>query len=262
VSLCLEIGHYDPDFVDAYYGPESLRPADSVFVSQGEIPFEELKWRAVTLLEKVERMSPTENNPDEEKRLLNLEKQIRAVYARLYSLVGDTMPFDKESHMLYDAIAPQYEFEYYDSLLSILDKLVPGSGKLEDRYTTYASQFQIPESKLDTLFRTAIAEARKRTQLHIELPEQESFKLEYVTQKPWSGYNWYKGNAHSLIQINTDLPVSIDRVIDLASHEGYPGHHVFNMMIEDHLVNQRNWVEYSIYPLWGRRPVQNLQVVR
>ncbi|HEY7162245.1 MAG TPA: hypothetical protein VH815_13345, partial [Acidobacteriota bacterium] len=40
----------------------------------------------------------------------------------------------------------------------------------------------------------------------------------------------------SIIQVNTDLPVTIDRAIDLACHEGYPGHHVLNLLIEKNLV--------------------------
>lgn len=75
--------------------------------------------------------------------------------------------------------------------------------------------------------------------------------LEYVKDKPWSGYNWYKGNAHSLIQINTELPIFIDRAIDLAAHEGYPGHHVYNALLEQRLVRDRGWVEFSVYPLFS-----------
>ena len=64
----------------------------------------------------------------------------------------------------------------------------------------------------------------------------EHFTVEYVTNKSWSGYNWYQGNFRSLIQVNTDLPIYIDRAIDLACHEGYPGHHVYNALLEQHLV--------------------------
>ncbi len=51
------------------------------------------------------------------------------------------------------------------------------------------------------------------------MPENENFELEYVTDKAWAGYNWYKGNNFSLIQVNIDFPILIDRAIDLASHE-------------------------------------------
>src|SRR5262249_7804215 len=53
------------------------------------------------------------------------------------------------------------------------------------------------------------------------------------------------------IQVNTDLPVFIDRAIDLACHEGYPGHHVYNVLLEKHLVRDRGWIEFQVYPLFS-----------
>jgi hypothetical protein len=85
----------------------------------------------------------------------------------------------------------------------------------------------------------------------VRLPEGESFTVEYVTGKSWSGYNWYQGAFRSLIQVNTDLPVYIDRALDLACHEGYPGHHVYNLLLEKHLVHDRGWVEFTVYPLFS-----------
>ena len=54
-----------------------------------------------------------------------------------------------------------------------------------------------------------------------------------------------------MIQLNTDFPIYIERVIDLAAHEGYPGHHIFNAQMEKHLVNANGWMEYSIYNLFS-----------
>jgi hypothetical protein len=86
---------------------------------------------------------------------------------------------------------------------------------------------------------------------HYSLPAGEAFTLEYVTDKPWSGYNWYKGNYKSTVQINTDLKIFIDRAIDVGSHESYPGHHVYNMLLEKHLYRDKGWVEISLYPLFS-----------
>ena len=80
---------------------------------------------------------------------------------------------------------------------------------------------------------------------------EESFTVEYVTDKPWSGYNWYQGRYRSVIQVNTDLPIYIDRAVDLACHEGYPGHHVYNALLEKNLVRDRGWMEFSVYPLFS-----------
>ena len=96
-----------------------------------------------------------------------------------------------------------------------------------------------------------MAECRERTLEHIELPEDESFTIEYVTDKPWSGYNWYKGNSESLIQVNTELPIFIDRAVDLGCHEGYPGHHTWNALLEKNLVTNAGWVEYTVQPLFA-----------
>jgi hypothetical protein len=51
--------------------------------------------------------------------------------------------------------------------------------------------------------------------------------------------------------VNTDLPIAIDRAIDLACHEGYPGHHVLNALIEKNLVRDKGWKEFSVYPLFS-----------
>ena len=80
----------------------------------------------------------------------------------------------------------------------------------------------IPKEKLDTVFQLAIKECRARTLAHVTLPPNESCAVENVTNKPWGGYNWYKGNFQSVIQVNTDLPIFIDRAVDLAAHEGIP----------------------------------------
>ena len=99
--------------------------------------------------------------------------------------------------------------------------------------------------------RAAIAECRRRTVEHIALPADERFTLEFVTGKSWGGYNWYKGDYNSLIQVNTDLPVRIGRAVDLGCHEGYPGHHVSTCC------SSRSWPRGAagssscVYPLYS-----------
>jgi len=101
------------------------------------------------------------------------------------------------------------------------------------------------------VFDLALAECRARTARHVDLPKEESFTFEFVTNKSWSGYNWYQGKYRSLIQVNTDLPIYADRAIDLACHEGYPGHHVYNVLLEKNLVRDRGWMEASVYALFS-----------
>jgi hypothetical protein len=51
-----------------------------------------------------------------------------------------------------------------------------------------------------------------------------------------------------VIQINTDLPVYIDRAVDLGCHEAYPGHHVYNVLLERDLVRGRAGSNIALPP--------------
>jgi hypothetical protein len=166
-------------------------------------------------------------------------------------LTGTRLRFDEESKALYDAVAPKHTAADFEQVLSELGKKLPGSGPLIERYDAFRSNFVVPKDRLDQVFKAAIDACRARTLQHIQLPAGESFTVEYVTGKSWSGYNWYQGNYRSLIQVNTDLPIYVDRAIDLACHEGYPGHHVYNVLLEKNLVRDRGWVEFSVYPLFS-----------
>ncbi|MCA1584221.1 MAG: hypothetical protein LC791_05415, partial [Acidobacteria bacterium] len=171
--------------------------------------------------------------------------------AHLAMLQGKRFTFDEESKALYDAVAPTHSEADFEKILKQLDSKLPGDGSLIERYERFKQPFIIPSAKLDPVFQTAIRGCRDRTTAFVELPPAESFKVEYVTGKSWGGYNWYQGDYRSLIQVNTDLPVYVDRAIDLACHEGYPGHHVYNVLLEKHLVRDRGWLEFTVYPLFS-----------
>ena len=249
VRIVLRIGQYDPDFVDAYYGPEEWKPTP---ISENST------FQADTFIQEVDGLRYLVDHFDETKlvegelvRLKMLQKQLLAVSTKVQMMGGTLFSFDEEAKRLYDAAPPFHEPSYFDSLLSLLEAKIPGQGNLAKRYNAYAEAFIIPKSKLNTVFRAAIAEARKRTDAYFQLPKNENFVLEYVNDKSWSGYNFYQGKSQSLIQINVDFPIFIERAIDLACHEGYPGHHVFNALLEQNLVDGKGWKEFSVYPLFS-----------
>jgi hypothetical protein len=250
VKLVLEVGRYDPTYVDAYYGPQEWKPEPVGKEAIKNFPHSQLSSQGQTLLAALKQTTPT-GGEEEKMRRTFLEKQLIAVQAQIDILSGKKFTFDEESRLLYDAVAPSYSKAHFTQLLQKLDQALPGKGSVTERLTTFKESFIIPKAKLDTVFKAAIAECRKRTLQHIALPQNENFTVEYVTDKVWSGYNWYKGNSYSLIQVNTDLPIYIDRAIDLAAHEGYPGHHVFNALLEKNLVRAKQWVEFSVYPLYS-----------
>lgn len=247
VRLVLAVGEHDPDYVDAYYGPPAWR--DEVRKAKQGLPA--LRSQAEALLADLAKPGAAPADELSQLRHAYLQRQLLALRTRVDMLTGTKLGFDAESQALYDAVAPTHAESDFQAVLQELERAVPGEGPLGARLESFRKGFQIPAERLDTVFKAAITECRRRTLAHVELPQQESFELEYVTGKPWSGYNWYKGNYHSLIQVNTDLPTGIERAIDLACHEGYPGHHVYNVLLEQQLVKARAFVEFTVYPLFS-----------
>ncbi|MDF2770985.1 MAG: hypothetical protein K0S86_478 [Geminicoccaceae bacterium] len=250
VRLTLAIGKHDPDYVDAYYGP----PDWTAEAEAATVPLREIERRASALLAEVDDGLPSETTDTpslDQLRHSYLRKQLGAMVARVRMLQGVTLSFDDEAGALYDATPPVVPEEQFHAVLARLDRVLPGAGPIPGRYVDYRSRFIVPPERLARVFEAAIAAGRTRTSQHVALPPDESFVVEYVTDKPWSGYNWYKGGYHSVIQVNTSLPIYIDRAVDLACHEGYPGHHVYNALLERHLVRERGWPEFSIYALFS-----------
>jgi len=253
--LVLALGQHDPDYVDAFYGP----PEWKTQAEKEKKSLDAIGAEAVELSAALAKMPDIATSGDEMLKLRHeyLEKQISALAARVRMLKGEKLKFDDESRALYDAVAPTYRQSgsepdsHFDEIINQLDAKIPGKGPLWERYENWRKPFVIPKEKLDAVFQLAIKECRARTQAHVALPPNESFTVEYVTNKPWGGYNWYKGNFHSVIQVNTDLPIYIDRAVDLAAHEGYPGHHVYNSLLEKNLVRDRGWPEFSVYALFS-----------
>jgi hypothetical protein len=248
VRTVLALGQHDPDYVDAYYGPPEWRAA----AEKSRVPLESIAAQAATLRADLEKI-PADASLDEISRLRRqyLDRQLLALETRVRMLKGERLSFDQESKSLYDVEAPVHPTSHFQGILDSLEKRFPGEGSLAVRYDTWRKPFAIPREKLENVFQVAIEACRERTIRHMALPASESFTVEYVTNKPWSGYNWYQGGYRSLIQVNTDLPIYIDRAIDLACHEGYPGHHVYNVLLEKHLVQDRKWIEFTVYPLFS-----------
>ncbi len=244
VKLVLAVGQHDPDYVDAYYGPAEWKPAGA------RQPLDTLGAKAAALRSALQQ-APEPADQMSQLRRTYLDRQLAALSARVRMLKGERLSFDDESKALYDAVAPVLPESHFQQVLEKLETRFPGEGPLASRVDAYRRGFVIRREKLDSVFQAAIRACRERTAAHVQLPADERFTVEYVTNKSWSGYNWYQGGFRSVIQVNTDLPVYIDRAVDLACHEGYPGHHVYNVLLERHLVRDRGWVEFTAYALFS-----------
>jgi hypothetical protein len=242
VKLVLAVGRHDTLYVDAFYGP----PAWKAEAAAGTpAPLYDLLGRTHALLEDLRRA----DGPAERKRYL--EKQLVAVEGHLRRLSGERMTLTEECRVLYDAVPPRHDVAEFAAAQAALESLVPGQGPLGPRIEALRKAIYIPKDRLAASLDAALAAARSAGAGQVRLPPGESFETVLVHDKPWSAYNWYLGKFKSRIELNTDLPVELNGLLGTMCHEGYPGHHVYNVLLEDKLVNGRGWVEYTVYPLYS-----------
>ena len=251
VRLVLSVGQHDADYVDAFYGPAEWRKQAEA--TKAALPA--IDAQAAALEAEIPAAFGAIRPVKAEVELWSLrqqylQRQLASLRSRVAMLQGKKMTFDEESLALYDAVAPVKPESEFEAALKQLDAKLPGTGTLIERYDRFKQGFVITTARVDRVFQEAIRACRQRMSL-VDMPSNERFTVEYVTGKSWSGYNWYQGNFRSLIQVNTDLPIYIDRALDLACHEGYPGHHVYNVLLEKNLVVDRGWMEYTVYPLFS-----------
>ena len=198
VKLVLALGQHDKDYVDAYYGPPEWKKD----AAGAKVDLDTIASRARALATDVGRQSSSTQSPsrsgngkDDEMmrlRVQYLERQLSALSARVRMLKGERLSFDDESRALYDAVAPTFPESHFQQILDRLEKRFPGKGPLAERYDAFRRSFVIPREKLDPVFQRAIQACRERTLQHVTLPPEEKFAVEYVTNKSWSGYNWYR----------------------------------------------------------------------
>ena len=248
VLLSLTIGEKEEGYIDAYYGPAELQAKAKADASKQNL--DQLAARTDALVKRVAALPKIDDAMDA-RRAAFLSAQLVAAKTRLLMMKGNKLSFADESMGLFGVTPEIKPLASYDPIIAKIDRLVPGSGPLADRVTEFQDRFNVPSARLRPVFDAAIAECKRRTAEHIALPKDESFTLEFVKGKSWGAYNYYKGNAHSLIQVNIDLPIRFSRAIDLGCHEGYPGHHVLNALLEEKLTKGRKWIEFSVYPLYS-----------
>lgn len=246
VKLSLQIGEKEAGYIDAYHGP----PEWAAEAKAAPLPLPEIERNAAALYADLVELRVAQLAPDERRRLEYLFAHVRAARFRLRMIGGHRAAFADEADALFGVRPVIRPLTSFEPALARIETLAPGRGPLAERVAAFRKRYEIPPARLRPVIEAAIAECRRRTLAHIPLPANERFTLAFVTGKPWGGYNWFEGDAMSRIEINTDLPVTIDRALDLGCHEGYPGHHVHNILMEK-LYREGGWVEFSVWPLFA-----------
>lgn len=136
-----------------------------------------------------------------------------------------TGDFYREASNIYGMAAPSAgESARWARAREELDALLAGEGPLTDRIRAFRAGFVVRPDRRQALFARALAECRARTLAQWTLPADERLDVVWTGAVP-AAWHRYKGGMRSVLQINPQALAMPGQAIDLACHEGYPGHH-------------------------------------
>ena len=236
LKLTLELNKHIDGYVDAYYGPDEIKAAVEAA----------LKREPAALLDDVATLQADipDDNPA---RQAYLTAVLRALACTVRQLInGEQFDYLDEVNRLYDISPRPVDESRFMAARNELETLLPGSGPISERLTARRKLYELEKEQILPLLELARAEARARTADLIDLAGDNGFDIKLVENQPWGAYNWYLGNGRSLIEFNTDIPVSALGLINTFAHEGYPGHHTEHILKERLLYREKGYGEQAV----------------
>jgi hypothetical protein len=233
----LRFDRIEEGYVDSYTGDPSLRAA--VAAEPPPDPAE-LARQAGRLLEEL----PGSLDPQ---RADYIAAHLRALACAGRKFAGEDVGFVQEVHDYFDVDIVKGDPDQYREAHRKLDEALGGSGSLAERMHTHRSGEEIAPERLEECIHAFSSALRDRVRADFPLPDVETINYEIVTDKPWSGFNYYEGNYRSTVAVNADLKQQMSGLPRLVAHESYPGHHTEHCRKESGLVERRGQTEQTIF---------------
>ena len=235
--LALAIDEHLPGYLDSYFGPAEWQTQSK---QAGKILLPDLSKQVDQFANDISRAEDMDAQ-----RKDYLSRHVTAMQMSLRLLSGEKITLAEEALALYD-IQPAWKDESrFEEAQREYDELLPSGDSLQERLTAWKKSLEVPVEKVSELIPRITDKLRLLTRKKFDLPEDESFVVEFVSNEPWSAYNWYLGNSKSRIDINTDIPTRISFLPAVLAHEGYPGHHTDLSIKEKKLVQKRKYYEFT-----------------
>jgi hypothetical protein len=226
VRAALQLAQHDPSLVESWRGPESWRPGPRT-------PVKPIVDTLEALRADLDRVPASADND----RRTYLAGQLRALRVAGLRLLGATMTFDEEAR------------ESLGVARSVVDRSAVASARAELAGAT--GRVAVPQERREAVMQAALSRCREAVQKSITLPSDESVDIEFEPGLGFDATAEYLGNHRTRIRVNTDAAFDAARALHLACHEGYLGHHLQFLLMDDALVHGRGWKEFMLTPSFG-----------
>ncbi|MFN8090325.1 MAG: DUF885 domain-containing protein [Mycobacterium sp.] len=242
LKLGLRFDRIENGYVDAFTGDPLLRAevADEPSPQPAELALQAQRLLAA-LADVPRRDGFTDARAD------FVGAHLRALACAARKFAGERVGFVEEVRDYFDVDISRGDPDRYRAAHVRLDEVLGGSGPLAERMEAHRVSEEIPPARLEECihaFSSALRDIVRRT---YPLPESEAIVYEVVTDKPWSGFNYYEGEYRSTVAVNADLKQQMSNLPRLVAHESYPGHHTEHCRKEAGLVAAGGQAEQTIF---------------
>lgn len=237
--LGLRFDRVEEGYVDSFTGDPALRRqvADEPTPDPAE-----LARQARRLLAELPRTEGLD-----EQRAGYLAAHLKALACAGRKFAGEDVGFVEEVREYFDVDIAKGDPDRYRDAHAKLDEALGGSGPLAQRLQAYRAGEEIPPDRLEECIHAFSSALRDTVRATYPLPESETITYEVVTDKPWSGFNYYLGDYKSTVAVNADLKQQMSNLPRLVAHESYPGHHTEHCRKEAGLVAGLQQDEQTIF---------------
>lgn len=224
VQLALSLDQLADGEVDAWFGPNDYVP---------ETPLADTLESLLVEMRDYDASLRDRALPQDSARVQSLREKSAQMLAVTEYLTALPLPsLADELQTLYGATLPSPpDGDELERVTEELSALLPGRRALSFRIAAYRNTLLIPADRRRQVFERALQECRERTLAHWSLPASEHLELQWTrdVKTPWHSY---QGEFRSVIQLN-DLTLGyVGSILDVACHEGYPGHHAQFVLYE------------------------------
>src|SRR4051812_9321093 len=238
VRLGLRFDRLESGFVDAYTGDPRIRAA----VADEPAPTpQQLRNQAANLLAALDASELPAGRQD------FLRGQLTGLECTARKMSGEPVGFVDEVAAYFQVDVALGDPAVYAAAHAELDALLPGDGTLAERFVAHRRREECPPDRLEVAVQALSSALRDRVRGLYGLPEVETVRYEVVTDKPWSGFNFYEGDYRSRVAINAALPHRLSALPHLVAHESYPGHHTEHCRKELGLVERADRLEHTVF---------------
>jgi len=243
VRLSLSLARHQPSLVDTWlgaaaWGDGTREPVAAIQTRIGEAQ------RAVA------GMSDPGDDAEAVRRRY-LTGQMRALAVAAGRLAGASASFADEAGEGLGVRPPPRDAAALDRVRQELSERLPGRGSLAERHAAFRRAQAVPAARVEAVFAAAVAWCREAATAVLPLPAGERIALSAADERGWAAFSRPHDARTSDVWVSRNGGADAAQLLQLAAHEGTPGHHAQHVLATAALVEQRGWAERALTPAFG-----------